>query len=857
MAPDGTVWVGDTRNDQIQQVGREPRRPRSRYGSSGRAPRRRLPSAASTTSRTWTSARTGSSTSPTPTTTASRPSTRPRSRLHGVRAARAGERTVQPPARASPSQRRTSSWPTRITTGSRSSTLNGNRRRDLWRRRLDAGSAGPPAGHRDRRRRLAVGRRHGQQPDRPPVRDLTNAGRRVRLGGNREHAVQPAALARRLGRTSSTWPTRSTTGCRSSTPARRRTRHGPPDRRDHRARDAARSSRPGTITFSGTATDNVGCQHRAGRDPGHGTSQLDANWWRSNGTWGAFQNQTATLGTPGGTSTTWSFQWTPPATGRDRIGSRARRSMPPPTSPRRPSRSATSRFPLERRTRRCRPLRSRQPAGHSTSFSRVGAAPDSHASDRRRSPCPRRTRASAAGSDRRSAASAADNVGRDRCARGAIQNTGHAASGFNPNGTFGATQQMLADGPSTLLAVTNTAGRSTGRARPAGRRLLHACSPSRRMRPATSPTPRPTRSFTVTAAADTTKPTVVITVPTAGQVVPERTDHVQRDRRRQRRRRARSQVAIKDMAGQPARTGGTPSGMWGAYQLQTDDARHAGRNLHHVELQLDAPDVRRQLQPHGAVHGRRPATPPQTPLPVRLFSVQAGGGTTLNATYNRHVPNAGGIAPLYPAGGATAANGDRYIADSGGSRIVKITAAGVQTTISDVTNGWNDPRDIEFDVSDPTLPVGHRHVGQPDRQDDRRPARSCCRSTARRAVQDAVRLGERRDRRLRRRHLQPERVLKINKTTGVDALDRNHVLTGIAFSRPRDVAVGSDGNVYVADTDNNRIVRLNPDAPARARAAPRRSARRAAGNAAVQGAALAHERRRAAACGSPTPATTA
>ena len=83
--------------------------------------------------------------------------------------------------------------------------------------------------------------------------------------------------------------------------------------------------------------------------------------------------------------------------------------------------------------------------------------------------------------------------------------------------------------------------------------------------------------------------------------------------------------------------------------------------------------------------------------------MQAGGttGPTLNATYNRQVSNSGGIAPLYPAGGATDTNGDRYIADSGGSRIVKITAAGVQSTISDVTNGWNDPRDLEFDVSDP------------------------------------------------------------------------------------------------------------------------------------------------------------
>ena len=34
--------------------------------------------------------------------------------------------------------------------------------------------------------------------------------------------------------------------------------------------------------------------------------------------------------------------------------------------------------------------------------------------------------------------------------------------------------------------------------------------------------------------------------------------------------------------------------------------------------------------------------------------------------------------------------------------------------------------------------------------------------------------------------------------------------SGTTFSRPRDVGVGSDGNIYVADTDRDRIVRLNP-----------------------------------------------
>ena len=38
-------------------------------------------------------------------------------------------------------------------------------------------------------------------------------------------------------------------------------------------------------------------------------------WLRGNGTWGAFQNQQAVLGTPGGTSTGWTYSFTPPTGG--------------------------------------------------------------------------------------------------------------------------------------------------------------------------------------------------------------------------------------------------------------------------------------------------------------------------------------------------------------------------------------------------------------------------------------------------------------------------------------------------------------------------------------------------------------
>jgi DNA-binding beta-propeller fold protein YncE len=67
-----------------------------------------------------------------------------------------------------------------------------------------------------------------------------------------------------------------------------------------------------TLNATGMATDNVGVAS-VGVAIKNRTTNL---WWRANGTWGTYQVLPATLGSPGASSTTWSFTWNAPAAGQ-------------------------------------------------------------------------------------------------------------------------------------------------------------------------------------------------------------------------------------------------------------------------------------------------------------------------------------------------------------------------------------------------------------------------------------------------------------------------------------------------------------------------------------------------------------
>jgi hypothetical protein len=65
------------------------------------------------------------------------------------------------------------------------------------------------------------------------------------------------------------------------------------------------------LAIRGSATDDVGVTGvRIGIQ-----DTVSKQWWHADGSWGAYQLQAATLASPGATSTTWQFTWTPPAAG--------------------------------------------------------------------------------------------------------------------------------------------------------------------------------------------------------------------------------------------------------------------------------------------------------------------------------------------------------------------------------------------------------------------------------------------------------------------------------------------------------------------------------------------------------------
>jgi hypothetical protein len=180
-------------------------------------------------------------------------------------------------------------------------------------------------------------------------------------------------------------------------------------------------------------------------------------------------------------------------------------------------------------------------------------------------------------------------------------------------------------------------------------------------------------------------------------------------------------------------------------------------------------------------------------------------------TYQSDLFNAGGVAPMYPAGGEADASGNLYLADSGGSRIDMITPGGTLSYIVPSTGApLSNPRNLSLDVTTPTdmwvtdtggdglVEMTTTGTVLQDFNATSTPTLDLTSPFGNDNDSTGVYVAD----------TYAGRIIKVDKTNG-SILWPQTTCNG-AMSRPRDVAVGSDGNIYAVDTDNNRVVELNP-----------------------------------------------
>ena len=182
-------------------------------------------------------------------------------------------------------------------------------------------------------------------------------------------------------------------------------------------------------------------------------------------------------------------------------------------------------------------------------------------------------------------------------------------------------------------------------------------------------------------------------------------------------------------------------------------------------------------------------------------------------TYQSNYFNAAGIGPFYPAGGESDSTGTMYIADSGGSRIDKIDATSHLSYIVPSGGPLANPRNLSIDVTTPS------HLWVTDTGNNQLVEMDTSGTVFRRLnaastfpLVLASPFGNANDAaNVYLADTYNHRVVAISKSDGhtVWSAGSCAVATPTTLARIRDVAVGSDGNVYAVDTDNNRIVEFS------------------------------------------------
>jgi hypothetical protein len=189
------------------------------------------------------------------------------------------------------------------------------------------------------------------------------------------------------------------------------------------------------------------------------------------------------------------------------------------------------------------------------------------------------------------------------------------------------------------------------------------------------------------------------------------------------------------------------------------------------------------------------------------YSSSSGGSVP---TFQGDIFNSGGVAPMYPAGGQTDPSGNMYLADSGGSRVDKITPAGALSYIVPLSGTpLSNPRNLSLDATNPSdlwvTDTGNNGLVEmtttgtvlQNFNASSTPSLTLKSPFGNDNDSTGIYVADTYD----------GRIVKVDKSTG--AVIWAQTTCSGAMSRPRDVAVGSDGNIYAVDTDNNRVVELN------------------------------------------------
>jgi sugar lactone lactonase YvrE len=150
----------------------------------------------------------------------------------------------------------------------------------------------------------------------------------------------------------------------------------------------------------------------------------------------------------------------------------------------------------------------------------------------------------------------------------------------------------------------------------------------------------------------------------------------------------------------------------------------------------------------------------------------AGVGTTLAGSGAYGGADGSGASASFknPTGVAVDSSGNVYVADSGNNKIRKIDSSGVVSTFADSTAGFNNPASVAVDSS------GNVYVADSSNHKIRK-------------IDSAG------------------QVTTLAGSGSAGSADGSGTAAG--FYYPRGVAVDSSGNVYVADTDSNKIRKID------------------------------------------------